>query len=384
MISKVAISGYRSLRDVVLPLRQLTVVTGANGTGKSSIYKSLRLLADIADDRIISSIAREGGFRNVLWAGPEQISKSMRDGSVPIQGTVRKKPISLKLGFTEDTLRYAIELGLPPRAGTSMFNDDPEIKREVYWLGDKPTPSKIIADRRGPGVRVKTNQQKTVQIPASLSKHESMIREVVGEDAPWELSILRRRLAAWRFYDHIRTDEAAPARQPQIGTRTTTLSPNGSDIAAAIQTIREIGNGEVLDTAIDLAFAGAQLEVTATGGLFQLSMHQRGMLRPLNVSELSDGTLRFILLAAALLTPRPPPLLVLNEPESSLHSSVIPALASLIINASEDAQIVIVSHNRTLVTSLLDADAELIELSKDTGETFVEATDIPRWHWPAR
>ena len=108
------------------------------------------------------------------------------------------------------------------------------------------------------------------------------------------------------------------------------------------------------------------------------------MLRPLNVSELSDGTLRFILLAAALLTPRPPPLLVLNEPESSLHSSVIPALASLIINASEDAQIVIVSHNRTLVTSLLDADAELIELSKDTGETFVEATDIPRWHWPAR
>lgn len=384
MISKVAISGYRSLRDVVLPLGQLTIVTGENGTGKSSIYKSLRLLADIADDRIIASIAREGGFRSVLWAGPEEISRSMRDGSVPIQGTVRKKPISLKLGFTDDAMSYAIELGLPPQDSTSLFGDDPEIKREVCWFGDKPTPSKIIADRRGPGVRVKNDSHKPVHLTSSLNAHESMIREVVGENAPWELSDLRRRLASWRFYDHIRTDENAPARQPQIGTRTTTLSPTGSDIAAAIQTIREIGNGDALDSAIDLAFPGAHLEVFKAGELFQLVMHQRGMLRPLSIAELSDGTLRFILLAAALLTPRPPPLLVLNEPESSLHSSVIPSLASLIVNASEDTQTVIVSHNRSLVTALLAADAELIELYKDTGETFIRGEDRPRWHWPAR
>ena len=384
MISKVAISGYRSLRDVVLPLGQLTVVTGANGTGKSSIYKALRLLADIADDRIIASIAREGGFRSVLWAGPEQISRGMRDGSVPIQGTVRKGRYALKLGFTEDTLSYAIELGLPGQDGTSLFNEDPEIKREVYWMGDKPTPAKLIADRRGSGVRVKDNDQKKIQLTTRLGPSDSMLREVVGEHAPWELSILRQRLAAWRFYDHMRTDEAAPARQPQIGTRTTTLNPTGSDIAAAVQTIFEIGDRDAFDTAIDLAFPGARLNIEVQAGLFQLVMFQHGMLRPLSVSELSDGTLRFILLAAALLTPRPPPLLVLNEPESSLHSSVIPALASLIKSVSEDAQIVVVSHNRTLVTSLLDADATLVELSKQTGETFIEGDARPRWHWPAR
>ncbi len=384
MITTVAISGYRSLRDVVLPLGRLTIVTGANGTGKSSVYKSLRLLSDIADDRIIASIAREGGFRSVLWAGPEQISRGMRDGSVPIQGTRRKHPVSLKLGFADADMTYAVELGLPVQNGTSMFNEDPEIKREVFWPGGKPTPSRIIADRRGPSVRVKNNDHKPVQIASSLSTNESMIREIVGEDAPWELAAARRQLAAWRFYDHMRTDEAAPARQPQIGTRTTTLSPAGSDIAAAIQTIREIGDGGALDAAIDLAFPGARIDVVPAAGLFQLVMHQHGMLRPLGVSELSDGTLRFILLAAALLTPRPPPLLVLNEPESSLHSSVIPALASLIMNASDEAQIVVVSHNRNLVTSLLDADASLVELSKDTGETFVEGSERPAWHWPAR
>lgn len=385
MIHTVAISGYRSLREIVLPLGQLTVVTGSNGTGKSSIYKSLRLLADIADDRVIGSIAREGGFRSVLWAGPEALSRGMRDGSVPIQGTKRKAPYSLKLGFASDEYSYAIELGLPSQDSTSLFNDDPEIKRELLWIGEKPTPSRIVADRRGPGLRVRADDHDFVQLKTNMTPYDSMVRETVGPNAPWEIAVLRERLSHWRFYDHIRTDEDAPSRKLEIGSRTISLSPSGEDVAAAVQTIYEIGNGDALDAAIAEAFDGARLEVQANeSGLFQLQMYQHGMLRPLGTKELSDGTLRFVLLAAALLSPRPSQLLVLNEPEASLHSSVIPALAGLIINASEVGQVVTVSHNRTLVSSLLGADAELVELYKDTGETFVEGNNIPRWTWPPR
>jgi predicted ATPase len=60
MITKLAISGYRSLRDVRLSLGALNVVTGANGSGKSSLYRAVRLLADIAQGRIIQSLAAEG------------------------------------------------------------------------------------------------------------------------------------------------------------------------------------------------------------------------------------------------------------------------------------------------------------------------------------
>lgn len=384
MITRVAISGYRSLRDIVLPLGQITVVTGANGSGKSSTYRALRLLANIADDRIVASIAREGGFESILWAGPETISSAMRDGSVPIEGTVRLNPISLKLGFTENEQNYAIELGLPRRDELSLFNGDPEIKREVLWIGDKPTPSKLIADRRGPSLRVKNQKGEEVQLRTDLDPYESMVRHAVGPDAPQQMPQLRDRLAAWRFYDQIRTDVSSPARLPQIGTRTTVLSPSGADVAAAIQTIYEIGDGDALNSAIDTAFPGARLQVISEGGLFQLLMHQQGMLRPLGVAELSDGTLRFILLAAALLTPRPPPLLVLNEPEASLHTRVIPALCNLIIDAGSETQVVVVSHNRSLVTSLLGADAELVELFKETGETFVEGHESMVWHWPKR
>ncbi|PRC54157.1 ATP-binding protein, partial [Mycobacterium sp. ITM-2017-0098] len=70
MLETVAIRGYRSLRELVLPLRRLTVITGANGTGKSSLYRALRLLADCGRGEVIGSFAREGGVESAMWAGP--------------------------------------------------------------------------------------------------------------------------------------------------------------------------------------------------------------------------------------------------------------------------------------------------------------------------
>ena len=118
MITKLAISGYRSLRDVRLCLGALSVVTGANGSGKSSLYRAVRLLADIAQGRIIQSLAAEGGLHSTLWAGPESFSRAMKKGEQPVQGTVRKASVSLKLGFAGKDYGYAIDLGLPVRSSS--------------------------------------------------------------------------------------------------------------------------------------------------------------------------------------------------------------------------------------------------------------------------
>jgi predicted ATPase len=75
MILTLAISGYRSIRDLVLPLERLNAVTGGNGAGKSSLYRALRLLADVAQGRAIAALAQEGGLQSTLWAGPEIVSK---------------------------------------------------------------------------------------------------------------------------------------------------------------------------------------------------------------------------------------------------------------------------------------------------------------------
>ena len=66
MLSRLAIQGYRSLRDFIVPLEGLNLVTGPNGSGKSNVYRALRLLADVAQGRVIPSLAREGGLQSTL------------------------------------------------------------------------------------------------------------------------------------------------------------------------------------------------------------------------------------------------------------------------------------------------------------------------------
>lgn len=384
VITTLAISGYRSLRDVRIALEPLNVVTGPNGSGKSSLYRALRLLADIAQGRVIQSLAAEGGLQSTLWAGPETFSRGMKEGSQPVQGTVRRAPVSLRLGFASEDYGYAIDLGLP-QPSASVFSRDPEIKVESLWIGEALSARNLFAERRGPHVRIRGETGEWHDSVRQQAPIDSMMTHYADPRDGVELLLLRERMRAWRFYDQLRTDQEAPARRPQVGTHTPVLADDGGDLAAAIQTIVEIGDREGLDHAVDDAFPGASLAVLPGDGYFALEMRQHGLLRALKAAELSDGTLRYLLLIAALLSPRPPPLMVLNEPEASLHPDLLGPLARLVARAAERSQIVLVSHAAALIAALdREAGCGQIMLEKQLGETVVRDRDPPTWTWPSR
>src|SRR5689334_23509328 len=144
MLATVAIRGYRSLREVVLPLRRLTVVTGANGTGKSSLYRALRLLADCGRGEVIGSFAREGGVESAMWAGPEHLKGARRTGVA--QGGPRTRAVSIELGYAAEDFGYLVDLGLPQAADTA-FARDPEIKRELVFVGSVARPAATLVRR---------------------------------------------------------------------------------------------------------------------------------------------------------------------------------------------------------------------------------------------
>ncbi|HEY5149659.1 MAG TPA: AAA family ATPase, partial [Mycobacterium sp.] len=368
MLDTVAVENYRSLRRLVVPLRGCNVVTGPNGSGKSSLYRALRLLADSARNGSVKALAREGGLSSTMWAGPG-----------------KKGPVSLKLGFAGDDFGYAVDFGLPKDAHTA-FHLDPEIKSEAVWAGPALRPSTLLADRSGPAVRLRDGDGGWRTAATALRPFDSMLSELADPQAAPELLALRERVRSWRFYDHVRTDASAPARVPQISTRTTVLSHDGADLAAALQTIVEIGDAAVLAKAVDDAFPGSRVEIRTGDARFEVTLRQPGMLRALTAAELSDGTLRYLLWVAALLTPRPAELTVLNEPEASLHPDLLPALAGLITPASEGSQIVVVTHAAGLVTALRARQREvnIIELTKSAGETAIVGQgllDEPSWHW---
>jgi predicted ATPase len=142
MLNSLAIGHYRSLLNLTLAPGQLTVITGANGSGKSNLYRGLRLLAETAQGGVINALAREGGLQSTLWAGPEKISGRMRRGEVDIEGGPRKDAVRLRLGFSTEEFGYAIALGLPTPS-RSAFALDPEIKRECIWAGPYYRPASL-------------------------------------------------------------------------------------------------------------------------------------------------------------------------------------------------------------------------------------------------
>jgi predicted ATPase len=235
---------------------------------------------------------------------------------------------------------------------------------------------------------VRTDDGSWSIVSNGLSTFDSMMTHCADPRNTPEMLMLREHIRGWRFYDQLRTDAAAPARMPQIGTHTPVLGHDGADFAAALQTIVEIGDAEALSQSVADAFPGSSVEVTNTDGWFEVEMQQHGLLRPLKGAELSDGTLRYLLWVAALLTPRPPGLLVLNEPETSLHPDLLPALGRLIAAAAARSQVIVVSHAAGLIDALQsEPDCHSILLGKTFGETKVATVDETvgaRWEWPAR
>lgn len=207
---------------MTLPLGSLSLVCGANGSGKSNLYRSLALMAAAARGDLVAALAAEGGLPAVFWAGAQR----------------SREPTRLRLGFAGTMLSYAIELGYHADDQTSAFLLDPEIKREWIWAGGPFHPRSLLVQREG-----------TV-----VERHDDGTRAVAD---PLE----------------------APARQSPLATRTPSLAADGSDLAAAVQTILEIGDRAGLQRALSDAFPGCRLSVDTSNPRFRLhcwcSMNRR-------------------------------------------------------------------------------------------------------------
>lgn len=279
----------------------------------------------------------------------------------------------MRIGATVGDVSYELALGLPSVDPiTTPFALDAEIKEEAAWIGASRSRHGDLLDRSGSTAMAIDADGGKVTFATALDRFEPAISQLGDPTRFPELYSLRERLRRWRFYHHIPTGPDAPARSPRPGVRTPVLADDGRDLAAALATIEDLGRGDELTRAVDDAFAGSSLAVEANGGTFGLGLVMPGLPRPLAGHELSDGTLRYLSLVAALLTPRPPDLLVLNEPETSLHGSLIAPLARLIVQAGEHSQLVVTTHSQDLARALEEATGQpAILLTRHNGATVV-------------
>ena len=367
-IRDVSIAGYRSLRRIRFPVEQLGVFVGPNGVGKTNLYRALQLVQAAAAGTFARELAGEGGMDSAVWAGPRRA----------------KDPVRIALGVDLATAdgapayAYEIAAGLVPQPGGvpagAAFLQEPQVKSETLTLvsGGRRV---VMLDRQGPSGFVRGEDGRRQDLGTSLLASETALGGLQDAGRYPEIHVLRQTMLAWRFYHDVRTDRGSPLRRPALAVTTPTLSSDGADLAAVFATLVHIRqDADDLGRAIDDAFPGARLVIpmpgrTATFGMIFPDYPKRVF----DPSELSDGTLRYLALAGALLGYRLPPFLALNEPEASLHSDLLEPLARLLVRAAERTQVWLVTHSERLAAAVAEHAGVLPHtVVKRDGATWIE------------
>ncbi|WP_378947141.1 AAA family ATPase [Mesorhizobium sp. ANAO-SY3R2] len=362
-LTSFSVSGYRSLKQIRLDLGQVSIFVGENGVGKSNLYRALQLIKASAEGRLAREIAGEGGMASALWSGKRRMGQPVR--------------IVIEAEFLDDETAakytYKVEIGLPPPVSAG-FAFEPHVKDETLAVDAGRRPVEMMT-RKGQAIFARDADGRRVEHPERILNSETALALLGGAGRYPEIGDLRAALSGWRFYHGFRTDAESPVRRSALATTSPMLDEDGANLAAVFATLRHIrGDTVELDRCIAEALGGAQLDVpvpaqTATFGLVLPEFPQR-IFRP---QELSDGQVRFLALAGALMSYRLPKLIALNEPEASLHPRMMPALADMIAAAAERTQVWIVTHSRELADLVRErTGARALTVMRRDGATTIE------------
>ena len=379
MLRDVRIAGYRSLRSIHFPVGRLSVFVGANGVGKTNLYRALELLQASAAGTLAQALAAEGGMESALWAGERRRHEPAR---IILNGGFALSPIG------DNDYSYEVAAGVVPSRelddgsrlpiASAAFALEPQIKEETLIHHHRGRAHKLL-ERRGPSAMARDADGGRSAVGTELLASETALG-AIGDGACYpDIAGLRTTMLDWRFYHDLRTDRVAPLRQPCLAVTSPTLSSDGGNLAAVFATLTYIREDTVdLDRTIDDAFPGASLVVPPPGRFASFGMRFPDQpKRIFEAAELSDGTLRYLGLAGALLAYRLPAFIALNEPEASLHPDLLEPLARLIVRASERTQIWLVTHSERLAAAIASHGAvEPLTVIKREGATWIDGLNF--------
>jgi predicted ATPase len=358
---RISVERFRRLCGVELDLRPLTVLIGANGTGKTSLLDVFSLLASSAQGSLNKAISDLSGLLAVITYDREE-----------------DLSLGISMGVPEhEPLEYLLRL--TPQ-GTSYLIEEEILSQQRYR---QPPPFKHI-DSHGSDVRYFEVGSRRLLRPnwehnpleTSLSQVPKMYRE--PED-------FRRKLASCTFYHVLDVEPRSPVRLPQPMRPASLPGKGGEDLVSCLFYLRETDRDryEAIEDSLRAAFpAFERLDFPpVAAGTLAMTWRDKNLSSPLYMHQLSEGMLRFLWLATLLASPGLTAITLLDEPEVSLHPELLSLLAGLLREATNRTQLIVATHSDCLVRFLKPAEVVVID-STDDGMaqlTWADRLDLDKW-----
>jgi predicted ATPase len=334
-LQRLRIEGFRSLRELELNLENLTVLIGANGSGKSNFISFFNMLSFMLSGDLQTYIARKGAATSILHYGP------------------KKTPIlraELEFEGPRGTNKYGFSL--------EFASPDRLIFRDEHVVFQLPNESIPYESTLGSG-QAETGLLRLAATDESLS----------GQVARVFISRLRG-LQVYHFHD---TSETAYIRTSQDISRNHSLMGNGGNLASVLHMLRESwpGHFNKIVSTVRLAVPYLKDMILVSdqrnpNGIL-LRWRDRNPDYEFGPHQLSDGSLRAIAIITALLQPEKmlPTVIFIDEPELGLHPGAIGVVASLIKAAAAKRQVIISTQSPRLMAEFAPEDVVVVERDED-------------------
>ena len=321
-------------------LRALNVLIGPNGSGKSNLIEALELLSVTPGD-LAATVRVGGGPAEYLWKGHPR-SESAEIEAVFAEGTPTGRPLRYRLRFTPvqsrmEILDEAIEEVEPKQGDRDVY---------FYYRFQDGYPVLNIKDHAGNTLERRLQRQ-------DLLPDQSVLAQRKDPEQYPEVTWTGRTFGAIRTFREWTFGRYVPLRQPQPADLSEDgLLPDNSNLALVLNQIEHCGDTRMENLLRQFFPRSERMSTKVSSGSVQFSLHESGLSSPIPAIRLSDGTMRFLALLATLLSPSPPPLLCIEEPELGLHPDALALLADLLVEASERMQLVVTTHSDALVSAL--------------------------------
>lgn len=377
-IQTLEVRGFRSLRGVTWKPGSLNVLIGPNGSGKSNLLRAIALLQTSATGELSKEIVRLGGIAPLLWDGQaEEIGWSVT--------------IDLPNGKSESAHgAMAYELRLRRLGVSSSYR----VERERLGMSGAPeggpaaSPQPLL--ERGPGegiVMILDRELEPIKLFGGFSEGEPALNTAGGPFGHPEIAGFRTALASWSIYHDVVVDQRAPLRQAAVARLETRVASDGQNLTPVLHTLYT-GNRDfkkLVDESMRAAFGGDYEELVfppAADQRVQLRVRWRSLRTEQSAADLSDGTVRFLLLLAILGNPDPGALIAIDEPEVGLHPGMLPVVAELAVDASRRTQVILTTHSPQFLDAFGGEPPTTTVARWEDGETrlaTIDGDELRRW-----